>query len=91
MIACPTLTPPEARYWTPPRLAKLWGVKTQKVLGFIRSGQLVAINLGEGKLRPRWKIAPSAIEQFEAARTSRPAVKPAARRRRADPSVIQFF
>jgi len=78
-------------YTTPPRLAKRWGIKVQRILQWIRSGQLAAVNLGDGRLRPRWKIPPSAIEAFESVRASRPAPKPAPRRRRKDPSVIEFF
>ena len=50
---------------TPPQLAKQLGVDAQKVLGWIRSGELRAVNVAERAcLRPRWRISAEAIEEF---------------------------
>ena len=78
--------------FTPPELAKAWGVSPDKVLGWIRSGELKAINVAKSMQgRPRYRIDAEAIEAFKRMRTNQsPPPKPA-RRRRKDPSVIEFF
>ena len=69
-----------ARYVTPPALAALWGCKPDKVLGFIRRGDLRAFDISQhpGVGRPRWRISTEAIEEFERRRA---AVKPAKTRK----------
>jgi len=76
---------------TPPELAKRWRVKPEKILRWIRAGELRAFNVA-AKLagRPRYRIPADAIVEFENRRTVRPPTKPARRRRRV-PGVIQFF
>jgi excisionase family DNA binding protein len=51
------------------------------VLGWIHSGQLVAINVGRtpGKLKPRWRIREEDFEAFIHARSTKP--KPSQRKR----------
>ena len=67
---------------TPAILAERWGVKVDKVHGFIRSGELVAINVASSLAgRPRWRIPLKAVRQFEQRRTAKPAVTPTRRRR----------
>jgi hypothetical protein len=76
---------------TPPQLARLLGIDSSKVLAWIRSGQIDAINIAtrpDG--RPRWVITPDAYATFRNRRSSRP-VPPPTRRRRKDPAVIQYF
>jgi len=79
-------------YLTPPQYAAKLGVKPEKIVNFIKSGELRAIdtsmNPGEGK--PRFRIRPDAIIEFEEKRTPKPAAKPQRRRKR-DPEVIEFF
>jgi hypothetical protein len=63
-----------ADYVTPHELAKRYGVAPQKVLDWINSGELMAVNtVSTLNRRPRWRIPPSAIEAFEAARRKVPA------------------
>ncbi len=81
-------------YSTPPKYARELGVKPDKVIGWIRSGELRAIDvsLQPGIGRPRWRIPWDAIVAFENARTNRPAIKPVKQsRRKKQPDVIQFF
>lgn len=55
--------------FTPPEVARRYRIATKKVLGWIRSGELVAINLANrGCTRPRYVISAESIEAFEAAR-----------------------
>lgn len=72
----------ERRKVTPPQLAKRWGVATNKILAFIASGELRAVNLATSlKDRPRWFIDEADIERFERFREATPAA-PRVRKRR---------
>jgi excisionase family DNA binding protein len=73
-------------------VAERYSVTEHTVLGWIRSGELKAVNVGRrpGGKKPRWRITPEALEAFEALRTP---VGPAPRtsRRRTDAGVIEFY
>jgi hypothetical protein len=59
----------EKRKLTAPQLAKLWGVSTHKVIHFIRTGELRAVNLASSvSNRPRYAIDVDDVRRFEAAR-----------------------
>lgn len=58
--------------FTPPALAKLWGVHSDKIRRWIEAGKLSASNLGEGESRPRWRITESAAAEFLASRQNKP-------------------
>jgi hypothetical protein len=76
---------------TPPQVAKLWGVSPEKVIGFIRRGELRAVNLAS-RLggRPRYRIDPRDMEAFERARTAIPKLSP--RKRKAPPpEFIEYY
>lgn len=79
-----------ARYFTPPQIAERFGVDPCKVVRWIRAGQLHAVNVGDGSKRPRYRVSPADLAVFELSRAVQPPA-PRIRRRRADPSVIQFF
>ena len=79
----------QAVYITPPQYAARLGVKPAKILGFISSGLLAAIDIaGPGAMRPRYRISPDAIAQFERRRSAGPLPKPIRRRR---PATIKDF
>lgn len=79
---------------TPPELAREFRVATKKVLGWIRTGELVAINLANrGCTRPRYVIPAESIEAFKAGRTVVPDGGESTTqklRRRAAPGVKDF-
>jgi hypothetical protein len=78
------------RKLTVPQLARQWGVAPNKVLEWIRRGELRAINLASSdSQRPRWAIDLADIEAFERSREATPAV-PRVRRKRA-PETKDFF
>ncbi len=78
--------------FTPPRLAKRWLVKPDKVLRFIRSGELRAINVASfGSLRPRYVITAEAVAEFERRRSSQPPPASPRKRRPESPKLIEFF
>ncbi len=79
---------------TPPQLAKLWGVSADKIVSFIKSGELRAIDVSSnrGSVRPRYLIDRRDIEAFEASRAVvPPAAKPKRRRRRCDSAIKEYF
>ena len=75
---------------TPPQAARLIGVRKSKVIAWIRSGELHAINTATNPFgQPRWKIPLPNWEAFLAGRSnSKPAPKPV-RRKQSD--VIHFY
>lgn len=78
---------------TPPELASRWGISPDKVLNWIRNGELEAINVASSpSLRPSYRITEAAIEAFSTRRqpiTQTPIVS--RRRRKPNADVIEFF
>ncbi len=81
------------RCLTPPQLARQWQVSPDKVIGFIRSGELRAFNVAaKPHGRPRWRISAADAVAFEQRRAAIPPLPtPRRRTRRRDENVIQFF
>ena len=75
-------------------LCERYGVCEHTVLGWIRSGELRAVNVGRtpGGRKPRWRVTVVALAAFELARESgsNPTPQPK-RRRKAEPEVIRFY
>jgi len=68
------------RWLTPPAIARQLGVTNDKVLSWIRSGRLKAVNLSDGD-RPRWKISPADLQVFLDTRSNQVSTKPPRTRR----------
>ena len=83
----------QKRYYSPPELAALWGIKAERVIGFIRNGELRAVDLSAnpGIGRPRFKIPMDAITEFENRRAGCQREPTPRRRRRKDPEIIEYF
>jgi len=81
------------RKLTPPQLAKLWGIGVDKVIAWIKVGELRAIDASKAKAqRPRYLIDLADIAEFEARRSVQPPPPPASRRKRlASNSITEFF
>ena len=80
-----------SRYLSPGAVARLFGVRDSKVATWIRTGELRAVNLAERRDgRPRYRIAPEALDEFLAARAVVPTVR-TSRRRAKQEAVIEFF
>lgn len=81
-----------ADYFRPRDLALRWGVCVDKVLNFIRSGELRAFNVAAKKSkRPRYRIPLESVRQFEeqtraAAASEAPAALAPSRRRKRVPA-----
>jgi Helix-turn-helix domain len=70
---------------TPPELARLWGISPEKIVGWIRSGELAAVNMATNRQgRPRWAIDIEAVRAFERSRAATPVPTPRRRRRQAE-------
>jgi hypothetical protein len=77
-------------YLNPPAVGRLLNIKPAKVLAWVKSGQLSAVNVAERPGgRPRWRISRDSLDLFLATRANRAPVK-AVRRRRAV-EVQEFF
>jgi excisionase family DNA binding protein len=72
-------------------LTERYGVSEHTVLGWIRSGELRAVNVGRrpGGKKPRWRITQEALQAFEAIRT--PTSPPPRARRKKPADVIEFY
>jgi len=73
--------------YTPPELAKLWRVGIKKVLGWIRRGELCAIDLAEPGGRHTYRIRAADKAAFENGKTASP---PASTKRRTG-SIVRHF
>jgi hypothetical protein len=80
------------RKLTPPDIARAWGIGPDKVLVWIRSGELPAINAATRQGgRPRYLVDAADLAAFEARRASRPRVTARHRKRKHPGHVIEFF
>jgi len=77
---------------TPPKLAKEWGVAPEKILGWIHTGELPAINAASRLgARPRYLIDRVGIAIFEKRRSATPPPPVSRRRKHLEEGVIEFF
>src|SRR5438067_13182400 len=79
---------------TPGQLARQWGISVEKVLRWVKSGELRAVNAASRPSgRPRFLIDLADVAVFEARRAvaSSPDANPVKRRRTQNGDVIEFF
>jgi len=89
---------PAAGYLTPREVARRWRIHVDKILVFIRAGELRAFNVAsKASRRPRYLVPEEAVREFEAARAACPggsaSAAPAKRRARkpAPAAVRRYF
>ena len=77
---------------TPPELARRWRVKPERVIVWIKSGELRAFDVSSrpGVGKPRYRIPQDAIIEFEKSRSAAQ-VKTTRRRRQQPADVIEYF
>jgi hypothetical protein len=64
-------------------LCRRWRIGADKVRAFLRTGQLVGVNLATNTTgRAQWRIPHEAVERFENLRSSTPEPRPTRRPRR---------
>jgi hypothetical protein len=62
----PTRSAADTTYFNPAQVAEMWGISHDKVLGFIKSGELRAFNVAsKSSRRPQFKIPSDALREFE--------------------------
>ncbi len=78
---------------TPPEVARLWGISSEKVRRWIETGELRAINVAKKSIgRPRYRIEKNDLIIFQDRRTATVKQPKAVRNRRKSPgAIIQFF
>lgn len=79
---------------TPREIAQQWGIAPEKVIGWIRAGELRAINAATRMGgQPRYLVDVADLADFELGRQAGPdRPKKAPRRRRAEPGLVfRFF
>ena len=83
----------EKRKVTPPELAERWGVNPDKIIFFIRSGELRAIDasLLPGQGKPRYLIDEADIEAFELRRQVQPPMPTPKRKRPLTAGFVRHF
>lgn len=71
----PSTTPEAGRemaFLNPAQVAEMWGISHDKVLEFIRTGELEAFNVASRKSRrPQFKIPLAALQAFQERRSGR--------------------
>ena len=61
---------------SPPKVAKMFGVKPDKVLYWIHSGQLEAVNIAKDEgHRPQYAVTPAGLDTFTRRRATRAPVR----------------
>ena len=77
---------------TPPALARRWGISADKVLAWIRSGELKAINAATRPGgRPRYVIDEADVVRFEGSRAATQATTIKRKTCRKNHDIIEFF
>ncbi len=84
--------PDQRRKLTPPEVALEWGLDVSKVIAWIRTGELRAMNAARNVngSKPRFLIDREALAEFERARSTGPVAKPV-RARRSTGAVTEYF
>ena len=79
--------------FTVQELQRRYAVTSHTVLGWIRSGELRAINVGRrpGARKPRWRITADALAAFESLRTPAAPLPKVRRKRPTGTGVIEFY
>lgn len=81
------------RMLTPPQIAARLAVKPAKVIFWIRSGELKAVDVANrGCTRPRYRVDPDELEAFLLRRSAGPAPKVTRRRKKKMPAdFVEFY
>ena len=79
-------------YLSPPAVAERYGVDPSKIIGWIKRGELRAIDVSACPGgRPRYRISPADLAIFEASRSAAPQTKITRCRRRKQAGITEFF
>ena len=80
-------------WFTPGQVAACRRVSVSKIYGWIRSGELEAVDHARTRgSRPRWKVSREALSMFDRCRSNRVSVRiPPLQRARRDPGGREWF
>jgi excisionase family DNA binding protein len=86
-------TTPHQRGYTPAELARLLRVSADRIRGWIKSGELGALDTALHRCgKPRYVILPHHLAEFERRRcAATPAAKPSPRRKRQAVGQVDYF
>jgi hypothetical protein len=85
-------SPKPGRGLSPRDLCHRYKVGLDKVLGWIRRGELKAVNVATALCgKPRWVVTPEAIAEFERMRAGGLPPKKERRRQRNPPDFVDFY
>jgi excisionase family DNA binding protein len=85
----PTASP---RFLSAPAVAHLLGIDHSKVLRWIASGELPAIDVSQNHGgRPRWRVDPADLDSFLLRRRTRSAPAAGPRRQRMPNRIVEYF
>jgi len=72
-----------AHGYTVADLCRRWRCGAEKVYGFLRRAELVAVTIATNLCgRPQWRVTAAEVEKFERRRSSTPTPKPPRRRKK---------
>lgn len=57
---------------TPKEVAVHLKIHVDEVRRMLKRGDLVGINIGQGELKPRWRVDPTSLERFKLRLTNQP-------------------
>ena len=78
-----TASPAAPSFLSLPETAKLLRINESKLIHWIRTGELTAIDLSQNRnQRPRWKVSREELDRFLRSRQSTPAPEPPKRQRK---------
>jgi hypothetical protein len=85
-----TAAPP--RGWTVTGLAQRFRVSEDKVRGWIKRGELIAVNTADTRCgKSRYVVTPESLAQFERSRAATTPDRPAPRHKRRPAAMVDFF
>ena len=76
---------------TTTQIAQRLRVKVDTVRAWIKSGELKGVNVGQGSVKPRFRVDPADLALFEQRRSVVPPPKLTRRRRKRNPETTQYF
>ena len=84
---------PRTKYYTPREIAVELGVSVDKILAFIHTGILIAVDVSSaGSTRPRFMISPHNYARFLNARAAKPLPKvPRKRQEKEEAGFVKYF
>jgi hypothetical protein len=97
-VSVPPAPTGDTIFYNPAQVAQMWGISHDKVLEFIRTGELDAFNVAsKSSRRPQFKIPAAALQAFQEQRPGRdparslPPRPPRASQKSSQPKTREYF